>query len=109
MLFRPGQPLCFVDDPEQILQRGVARLRALPVEANLGRMVGVKRDREPSGSTVALHVIGPAAHDQVWIQACHFVSKFVQLGDRHLDARTAYPDGSRDRVPVNTVFVFDGY
>jgi hypothetical protein len=108
-LVRQSQPLRFVEDPKQILQGGVARLRALPVDADLGQSVGVRREFEPGGPAGGLYGVGPAAHDQMRIQARHLVPELVQLGDRHLDARTAYPDGSRDSIPVNAVFVLEGY
>src|SRR4028118_1294681 len=76
VLFYTGQPLCLINDSEQLLQGGISHPQALPVKANFRQLVRVWGQFYPGGFVV-LKGIGPAADNQVRVEASHLVRKYA--------------------------------
>lgn len=76
VLFYTSQPLCLINDSQQLLQRGVRHLQALPVKADLRQLVRIWGQFYPGGFAV-FKGIGPAADNQVRVEACHLARKYA--------------------------------
>lgn len=71
--------------------------------------LGVRGELDPCRTAARLDGIGPAADDEVRVEASNFLPERGQPGGHYLDVRAVRTNSARHELSVGAVFVLEGY